>query len=106
MKNYDQTNMVLRYLMRLENHEERFALLTKFLERTGIHRVILFSTPFAGCSSIFPTEYYRKHAAMLRPYIKKLREMGVEVGINMLYTIGHAYYADEKEFGFRRVPRK
>lgn len=103
MKNYDQTNMVLRYFMSLENHEERFALLTDFLERSGIHRVILFSAPFAGCSSIFPTEYYRKHAAMLRPYIQQLREKGVEVGINMLYTIGHAYYADEKEFGFRRA---
>lgn len=35
--------------------------------------------------------------------MKKLKEMGVETGINMLHTNGHCFYADEEEFGFRRA---
>ncbi|MBR4072387.1 MAG: hypothetical protein IKK24_00470 [Clostridia bacterium] len=101
MKN-DLSNMVLRYYIGFEKTEERFLQLADFLKTTGIHRVILFSSCFLEESSIIPLQYYKKHAELLKPYTEKLREMGVEVGINVLNTIGHAYYADEKEFGFRR----
>ena len=40
---------------------------------------------------------------MLRSYADKLKNAVVEVGINMLFTIGHCYYADENEAGFRRA---
>lgn len=95
--------MVLRYHIGFERTEERFCQLVDFLKRTGIHRVILFSATFYEQSSIISEEYYRNHVKLLRPYMERLRAMGVETGINMLYTIGHAYYADEKEYGFRRA---
>ncbi len=100
---YDQSNMVLRYHIGFEHQEQRFEQLVDFLKSTGIHRVILFSSNFAENSSIIPLSYYEQHAAMLRPYVEQLKEMGVEVGINVLCTNGHCYYADEKEFGFRRA---
>lgn len=103
MKIYDNSNMVLRYYIGLKNTEKRFKNLVKFLKETGIHRVVLFSSAFVGESSIISKEYYREHSLMLKPYVERLREMGVDVGINFLYTIGHAYYADEKEFGFKRA---
>ena len=103
MKKYDNTNMLLRYYIGLENHEKRFELLVDFLNRTGIHRVLLFSAPFSTMSSIIPESYYQKHVDMLRPYVEKLREMNVEVGVNVLYTLGHCFYPDEEEFGFKRA---
>lgn len=103
MKKYDNTNMVLRYLLGFENTEKRFENLVEFLTKTGIHRVILFTAPFVETSSILPIDYYKRHSQMLAPYIKKLRELNIEVGINSLYTVGHCYYADEDEFGFKRA---
>ena len=103
MAEKDLSNMVLRYYIGFENTEARFLQLTEFLKKTGIHRVLLFSAPFFEVSSIIPLEFYQKHAELIKPYMEKLRGMGVEVGINMINTIGHAYYADEKEFGFRRA---
>lgn len=99
----DRTNMVLRYYIGFEKTQERFEMLEDFLRRTGIKRVILFSAPFVEESSVIPAEYYRRHAKMLRPYADKLKNAGVEVGINMLFTIGHCYYADENEAGLRRA---
>ena len=99
----DSANMVLRYYIGFEKTQERFDMLTDFLKRTGIKRVILFSAPFAEGHSFFPKDYYQKHAQMLRPYIDKLKNDGVETGINMMYTIGHCFYADEQESGFRRA---
>ena len=43
----DSANMVLRYYIGFEKTQERFDMLTDFLKRTGIKRVILFSAPFA-----------------------------------------------------------
>ena len=103
MAEKDLSNMVLRYYIGFENTEARFLQLTEFLKKTGIHRVLLFSAPFFEVSSIIPLEFYQRHAELIKPYMEKLRGMGVEVGINMINTIGHAYYADEKEFGFRRA---
>ena len=99
----DLANMVLRYYIGFEKSDNRFDMLVNFLERTGIKRVILFSAPFVDVNSFFPEEYYQKHAQMLKPYIEKLKNYGVDVGINMLYTIGHCFYADENESGFRRA---
>ncbi len=103
MQNKDMSNMVLRYYIGFENTEQRFHQLVDFLKRTGIHRVILFSSRFLEESSIIPLSYYSDHAKLLNPYVEKLREINVEVGINVLNTAGHAFYADEKEFGFRRA---
>lgn len=100
---YDQSNMVLRYYIGFEHPEQRFEELVDFLTATGIHRVVLFSSSFVEGSSILPLSYYEQHAAMLRPYAQRLKAMGVEVGINVLMTIGHCYYADEQEFGLRRA---
>ena len=83
----DQTKMVLRYFIGFENTQKRFEMLEDFLTRTGIRRVLLFSAPFVEESSIISAEYYRKHAQMIQPYTDKLKYAGVEVGINMLYTI-------------------
>lgn len=99
----DLANMVLRYYIGFEKTNERFDMLVNFLERTGIKRIILFSAPFAEGNSFFPEEYYQKHAQMLKPYIERLKKFGVEVGINMMYTMGHCFYADENESGFRRA---
>lgn len=99
----DQTKMVLRYFIGFENTQKRFEMLENFLMRTGIRRVLLFSAPFVEESSIISAKYYRKHAQMIQPYADKLKHAGVEVGINMLYTIGHCFYADENETGFRRA---
>ena len=95
--------MVLRYYIGFENTEKRFQQLIDFLTRTGIHRVILFSATFVEESSMIPEDYYKSHAELLKPYMDRLRVMGIETGINMMYTIGHAYYADEREYGFRRA---
>ena len=38
---------------------------------------------------------------MLVPYVEKLRQAGVEFGINMMYTVGHCFYAGEA--GFKRA---
>ena len=76
-------------------------MLTDFLKRTGIHRVILFSAPFVEADSIMPLSYYQQHSKMLVPYVEKLRQAGVEVGINMMYTVGHCFYAGEA--GFKRA---
>ena len=103
MNKINHTNMVLRYFIGEENTEKRFEFLTDFLNRSGIRRVILFSAPFAETSSISSLDYYKNHAELLKPYIKKLQDMGVEVGINVLHTNGHCFYADEDEFGFRRA---
>ena len=101
--NLDRSNMVLRYYIGFENQEARYEQLLDFLTATGIHRVILFSSGFAEDSSILSLSYYERQAAMLRPYVEQLKGMGVEVGINVLCTNGHCYYADENEFGFRRA---
>lgn len=103
MKNYDLSNMVLRFYIGEENTQQRFDLMVDFLKRSGIHRVILFSAPFAETSSILPEEYYKRHTEIIRPYVGQLKEMGVEVGINVLHTNGHCFYADENEFGFDRA---
>ncbi len=103
MRKNDMSNMVLRYHIGFENPEGMFLQLVDFLERTGIHRVILFSATFVEQSSIISEDYYRNHVELLKPYVERLRAMGVETGINMMYTVGHAYYADENEFGFRRA---
>jgi hypothetical protein len=80
----DLSNMVLREYIGFEKTEERFNQMVDFLTKTGIHRVILFSSCFLEESSIIPLEYYKKHTELLRPYAEKLRNMGVEVGINVL----------------------
>lgn len=103
MKNYDSSNMVLRFYIGEENTQQRFDLMVDFLKRSGIHRVIIFSALFAETSSILPEEYYKNHAEIIRPYVRQLKEMGVEVGINVLHTNGHCFYADENEFGFDRA---
>ena len=103
MNKVNLSNMVLRYYIGFENTKERFDMLVNFLNRSGIIRVILFSATFAETSSIVPEEYYRNHVELLRPYVEKLKAMGVETGINVLHTIGHCFYADEEEFGFRRA---
>lgn len=103
MKKINLSNMVLRYYIGFENAKQRFEILMDFLKRSGIRRVILFSAPFAEVSSIIPEEYYKRHAEFLRPYVQELKAMGVETGINMLFTNGHCFYADESEFGFRRA---
>ncbi|MCQ2386431.1 MAG: hypothetical protein MJ078_07150, partial [Clostridia bacterium] len=102
----DRSDMVLRFFIGLENHRERFALLKDFLARTGIHRVLLFSAGFAEGSSFRPLSYYREHAAMLAPYMEQLRQMGVETGINILFTVGHCFYPQEptdSDLSFRRA---
>lgn len=99
----DPTGAVLRYYIGLDAPKAYFTQLCRFLDRTGIRRVILFSAPFAGASSFFPLSYYEKHAKMLAPYVARLKERGVEVGVNMLYTIGHCYFADDGAFPFRRA---
>ena len=48
MKQTDNSEMVLRFHLGFENTEERFSLLTNFLRRAGIHRVILFFVPFSA----------------------------------------------------------
>lgn len=103
MLQYDQANMVVRYHLGLEDTEARFQKLVTFLTQSGIHRVIFFTVDFVETSSIVPLEYYKKHAQTLTPYMERLREMGVQVGINSLLTVGHCYYADEEEFGIRRA---
>ena len=95
--------MVLRYFIGFNDAEERFKMLVDFLGRSGISRVILFSETFTENSAILPEEYYKNHVELLRPYVKKLKDMGVETGINMTHTNGHCFYADEEEFGFRRA---
>jgi hypothetical protein len=102
-KKYDETNMALRYYIGFENTEKRFNLLKDFLSRSGIRRVMLFTASFAGDSSIKSKEYYRKHSQLLYPYVETLKQAGIVVDVNMLYTVGHAYYADENEFGFKRA---
>jgi len=103
MDKLNQTNMVLRYYIGFENAKERFDMLVDFLKKSGIRRVILFSTPFAETSSVVPEEYYKNHVDLIRPFVKKLKDMGVETGINVLHTTGHCFYADEDEFGFKRA---
>ncbi len=103
MKKINNTNMVLRYYIGFENAEERFRILVDFLNKSGISRVILFSAPFAETSSIISLDYYKQHAEFLAPYVKKLKEIGIETGINVLHTNGHCFYADETEFGFARA---
>lgn len=103
MNKLNHTNMVLRYYIGFENPEERFQTLVDFLTRSGIRRVILFSTHFIETSAIVSLDYYKKHAELLVPYVKRLKEMGIETGINVLHTNGHCFYADENEFGFRRA---
>ena len=100
---YDKTNMVLRYHIGFENPEERFKQLKEFLKRTGIHRVILFTSKFLEESTFFEDGYYEKHADLLKGYIKQLNEMGVETGINILSTVGHVFYANDGKFNFRRA---
>ena len=95
--------MVLRYFIGFKDTEERFQMLVDFLKRSGIRRVILFSATFTENSSILPEVYYKNHVELLRPYVEKLKDMGVETGINMMHTNGHCFYADEEEFGFRRA---
>ncbi len=104
MDKLNASNMVLRYFLGEEDViKARFDILVDFLKRSGIRRVILFSAPFAETSSILPEEYYKNHVELIRPYVEKLKSMGVETGINVLHTNGHCFYADEKEFGFKRA---
>ncbi len=99
----DMANMVLRYYIGFEKTEMRFKLLMDFLKRTGIKRVILFSAPFVEGNSILPLEHYRQHSSMLAKYTEELKRQGIEVGINMMYTIGHCFYADQNEYAFSRA---
>lgn len=99
----DQSKMVLRYYLPIENQEARFKQLVNFIERTGIRRIILFSSGFVEESAFFPLSYYKEHAQMLAKYIPALRLMGVEVGINMLNTMGHIFYSNDGEFNFTRA---
>lgn len=103
MEKINHSNMVLRYYIGFEDTEKRVEMLFDFLKNSGIRRVHLFSAPFAETNSILPLEYYRSHAKLLAPIMEKLREMGVEVGINNLYTNGHCLYVGEEEVGFRRA---
>ena len=103
MEKLNKSNMVLRYYIGLEDTEERVNMLIDFLKKSGIRRVVLFSAPFAETNSILPVDYYKSHATMLMPIMEKLRKMGVEVGINSLYTMGHCLYAGEDEIGFKRA---
>ena len=100
---YDESRMVLRYFLPVENHASRFKQLVNFLERTGIRRVILFTGSFVEESAFFPLDYYQEHAKILSQYIPTLKQMGVEIGINMLNTMGHVYYANDGEFDFTRA---
>lgn len=99
----DKSRMVLRFFSGVENATERMAYLFDFLERTGIRRVLLFTGCFLEESTFLPLSYYEKHAAILASYMPRLREMGVEVGINVLNTVGHVYYANDGEFTFKRA---
>ncbi len=103
MEKLNKSGMVLRYYIGLEDTEERVDMLFDFLKKSGIRRVILFSAPFAETNSILPIDYYKSHAKLLAPIMEKLRKMGVEVGINNLYTIGHCLYTGEEEIGFKRA---
>ena len=104
MDKLNASNMVLRYFLGDKDViKERFDILIDFLRRSGIRRVILFSAPFAETSSILSEEYYKNHVELIKPYVEKLKNMGVETGINVLHTNGHCFYADEEEFGFRRA---
>ena len=103
MEKINNAQMVLRFYIGEEKTEERFRMMVDFLKRTGIRRVILFTTAFEETSAIVPLEYYQRHAQLLKPYMEQLKAMGIETGINMLHTVGHCFYADEHEFGFRRA---
>lgn len=95
--------MILRYYIGFENTEDRFNQLVDFLKRTGIHRIVLFSSCFLEESSFLKEEYYKNHAKLLKPYVKKLKDMGILVGINLLNTVGHAFYSESCGFNFRRA---
>ena len=99
----DQSKMVLRYFLPIENQEARFKQLVNFIERSGVRRIILFSSGFVEESAFFPMSYYKEHAEMLAKYIPALRLMGVEVGINILNTMGHVFYSFDGEFNFARA---
>ncbi len=99
----DLSNMVLRYHVGFDDTENRTNQLIDFLTKTGIHRVILFSALFNGQSSFLPLEYYKKHAKLTGEVKEKLEKLGVEVGINILYTTGHLYWEDDGKFDFARA---
>ena len=77
----DRAKMVLRYFIHPDEAKERFSLLKRFLKKTGIRRVLLFTGCFMEEKTVMPLEYYERHAATLQKYIPELREMGVEIGI-------------------------
>ena len=72
--NYDKSEMILRYYIDFENPDERFDQLVDFLKRTGIHKIVLFSSCFLEESSFIKEEYYKKHSKLLKPYVEKLKD--------------------------------
>ena len=101
--NYDKSEMILRYYIDFENPDDRFDQLVDFLKRTGIHKIVLFSSCFLEEPSFIKEEYYKNHAKLLKPYVEKLKDMGMQVGINFLNTIGHVFYSESCGFNFRRA---
>ena len=100
----DRAKMVLRYFIHPDEAKERFSLLKRFLKKTGIRRVLLFTGCFMEEKTVMPLEYYERHAATLQKYIPELREMGVEIGINVLTTMGHVFFGDDPaDRDFRRA---
>jgi hypothetical protein len=84
-------NYMLRYLVRSETAKQQTEGLIEYCLENHIREVLLFNGNHWSPGWNLPTlEEAKVRVEVLRPVVRRLREAGLHVSINMLTTIGHA----------------
>ena len=84
-------NYMLRYFMRSETAKQQTEDLIAYCRQNHVPEVLLFNGSHWDLGWNLPTlDEARARVSVLRPVVRRLREAGLKVSINMWTTIGHS----------------
>ena len=79
--------------------DQRIQDTLEYCRRTGCRDVLLFTTSYDEEPSFKSVEEVRTYTeSVLKPAARRFREAGIAVGINVMQTLGHCYFPDDKEY--------
>ena len=95
---------ILRHFITRERADTTVRELLSYCAHTDTGNLMLFTSSYDLEPSFLPLEDYRSYAALMTKWIDTFHEHKIQVGINVMQTLGHIYYPEDNErtFGFRR----
>ncbi|MDD3954537.1 MAG: hypothetical protein PHY82_11550, partial [Lentisphaeria bacterium] len=90
---------ILRTYLPAHSAERRIQDTLEYCRRTGCHDVLLFTTNYDEEPSFKSVEEVHAYTeSVLKPAVRCFREAGIAVGINVMQTLGHCYFPDDREY--------